>query len=53
MNRIDDRTVELDPRERIASEHFDLLLDKGWGIEDAIARVRYPTMSAEFEAWLR
>jgi len=53
VKRISDDTVELDPRECIAHLHFQHRLDRGDSIDQAIDVVRYPTMSPEFEAWLR
>jgi hypothetical protein len=53
MKRIDDTSVDLDPREMIAYWHFQHRLDRGDSIDQAIDVVRYPTMSPEFEAWLR
>jgi hypothetical protein len=40
MKRIDDRTVELTEREQYLSEKFDEELDKGYGIHEAVDRVK-------------
>ena len=56
MQRINDRTVELTPIERHAHDHFDGLLDRGFGIIDAVDQTRaaYPLLlNQEFWAWLR
>lgn len=43
MKRIDDRTVELTEREQYLSEAFDAELDKGYGIHEAVDRVKQTT----------
>jgi hypothetical protein len=40
MKRIDERTVELTKREQYLSDRFDEELDKGYGIYDAVDRVK-------------
>lgn len=56
MKRIDQTTVELTVIERSASDHFDGLLDRGFGIIEAIDHTRdaYPLLlNIEFWTWLR
>jgi hypothetical protein len=40
MMRIDERTVELTDLEMIASDYFDRLLDRGYGIAEAVETVK-------------
>ena len=47
MKRIDERTVELTEREQYLSDRFDEELDKGYGILDAVQRVRETTEIVE------
>lgn len=56
MQRINDNTVELTVIERSAHDHFDGLLDRGFGIIDAVDQTRaaYPLLAnQEFWAWLQ
>lgn len=60
MQRIDDRTVELTGEEQLMQLIFDMLLDRGYSIEDAVRELRenlgaqcpVVQVSEEFLAWL-
>ncbi len=54
MERISSREVELTNEEMLAKDHFDLALDQGMGIPDAVKNTKewYPWCSDEFYAYL-
>ena len=53
MIRIDDNTVELTEHEQALSNLFNVLLDVGFNIDEAIDQLRPFKLSPELEAWLR
>lgn len=55
MIRIDPHTVELTPVEFAASDYFDELLDRGYGIHDAVDKIKVEVigLSPEFLEYLR